>query len=178
MLPIVTLSLLKKNSFTIPKDEKEILIEALIACLILLVGLVIIMLVHELIHAFLYKKYTNEKPRLIINLQEISLKVENHNNVRLKYKENITDFVLTTNNNVLNRAYCEKVAASLAREGVTTALDAMNYLKSVNEKRKSNIKIATRRPKNTKIEEETPVVNTTPTEEELDWNSLISDIED
>ena len=90
----------------------------------------------------------------------------------------LIDFVLTTNNNVLNRAYCEKVAASLAREGVTTALDAMNYLKSVNEKRKSNIKIATRRPKNTKIEEETPVVNTTPTEEELDWNSLISDIED
>lgn len=46
----------------------------------------------------------------------------------------LIDFTLSMNNNVLSRAYCEKVAASLAREGVMTTIDAMNYLRKSNRK--------------------------------------------
>ena len=41
----------------------------------------------------------------------------------------VIDFVLTMNNNVLSTYSAEKVAASLSREGVQTAVDAMEYLK-------------------------------------------------
>ena len=37
-------------------------------------------------------------------------------------------FVLSTNDNVLNSNYVEKVGASLVRAGISNALDAMNYL--------------------------------------------------
>ena len=47
----------------------------------------------------------------------------------------LIDYILTNCDNVLSRAYAEKVAASLAREGVTTTLDAMNYLRKVNKSR-------------------------------------------
>lgn len=43
----------------------------------------------------------------------------------------IVEYVLIKNNNILYKNYCEKVAASLAREGVTTTVDAMNYLKKL-----------------------------------------------
>ena len=46
----------------------------------------------------------------------------------------LVEQTLSTNNNVLSRAYIEKVAASLVREGITTALDAMNYLRDINKK--------------------------------------------
>jgi replication initiation and membrane attachment protein DnaB len=36
-------------------------------------------------------------------------------------------YVLTEQNNTLPRAYTEKLAASLGREGLTTALDTMDY---------------------------------------------------
>lgn len=39
--------------------------------------------------------------------------------------------VLLKNNNTLSRAYTEKVASSLVREQIETALDATNYLKAV-----------------------------------------------
>ena len=42
----------------------------------------------------------------------------------------VIDFVLTMNNNVLSTYSAEKVAASLSREGVQTAVDAMEYLKN------------------------------------------------
>ena len=48
----------------------------------------------------------------------------------------IIDFVLSMNNNVLSRAYCEKIAASLNREGIKTTIDAMNYLNNVLASRK------------------------------------------
>ncbi|MFA7032057.1 MAG: DnaD domain protein [Bacilli bacterium] len=51
----------------------------------------------------------------------------------------IVDFVSTVNNNILSRAYCEKVAASLAREGILTTIDAMNYLKKVTHPRQKEI---------------------------------------
>ena len=43
----------------------------------------------------------------------------------------LLDYVLTVNNNIISRTYIEKIAASLAREGVTTAYDTMQYLKGV-----------------------------------------------
>ena len=51
----------------------------------------------------------------------------------------IVDYVLTKNNNILSKAFAEKIAGSVAREGITTALDAMNYLKKVSSKRKKTI---------------------------------------
>lgn len=48
----------------------------------------------------------------------------------------LVDYVLTINNNILSRPLTEKIAASLSREGVETAIDAMNYLKKVNRKPK------------------------------------------
>ncbi len=55
----------------------------------------------------------------------------------------IIDYVLHKNNNILSNNYCEKIASSLARENVTTAVDAMNYLNSLstkkNNKKENNI---------------------------------------
>ncbi len=48
----------------------------------------------------------------------------------------LMDYVLTVNDNILSRPFAEKIAASLAREGVTTAIDAMNYLKKIRRRGK------------------------------------------
>jgi len=44
----------------------------------------------------------------------------------------LIDYVLAKADNVLSRRYTEKIASSLAREGVTTAIDTMNYLIKIN----------------------------------------------
>lgn len=44
----------------------------------------------------------------------------------------IIDYTLTKNNNILSKNYCEKIASSLAREKIETAIDAMNYLNRIN----------------------------------------------
>lgn len=86
----------------------------------------------------------------------------------------IVDFVLTTNNNVLIRPLCEKIGASLAREGVTTTIDAMNYLKKVsrgNRKEKvQEISVPDREEpaKTSKKSSKTP----------LNWDELLDDIDD
>ena len=49
----------------------------------------------------------------------------------------VVDYVLQRCDNVLNRLYAEKVAASLVRENICTAVDAMNYLKKVDKKSRS-----------------------------------------
>lgn len=46
----------------------------------------------------------------------------------------VVEYVLYKNNNILSKNYCEKIAASLAREKVVTAIDAMNYLNKMNVK--------------------------------------------
>lgn len=48
----------------------------------------------------------------------------------------LIDYVLTVNDNILSRPFAEKIAASLAREDVTTAIDAMNYLKKIRKRGK------------------------------------------
>lgn len=53
----------------------------------------------------------------------------------------LIDYVLGMNNNILSKAYCEKVAASLVRENVQSALDAMNYFKrTTKQERRKNKK--------------------------------------
>ena len=49
----------------------------------------------------------------------------------------IVDYVLTTNNNILNRSLTEKIAGSVAREGCKTAIDTMNYLKKTSRRKKA-----------------------------------------
>jgi replication initiation and membrane attachment protein len=86
----------------------------------------------------------------------------------------LIDFVLTTNNNVLSRPLCEKIAASLAREGIVTALDAMNYLKSIAQGAKKVTKITY----TTKVEAATHEEKEETTQEDLDWDELMKHMED
>lgn len=76
----------------------------------------------------------------------------------------VIDFVLQMNNNVLSKYSVEKIASSISRENVETAIDAMNYLnnsyignaRNKNET-KSNKKYNNQEPKNSmnvNIEEE------------------------
>ena len=67
----------------------------------------------------------------------------------------IVDYVLTVNDNVLSKPFAEKIAGSVAREGISTAIDAMNYLKKVSSKRKKP---------NQKVEEEETVLEEQPQE--------------
>ncbi len=78
----------------------------------------------------------------------------------------VVDYVLAKADNVLSRAYAEKVAASLVRENARTAVDAMNYLRKVDKK--------TRGKKQIKkivlpVEENIEPVNKK--EKESDWES-------
>lgn len=83
----------------------------------------------------------------------------------------LIDYVLNVNNNVLSRAFAEKVAASLARENIKTTVDAMNYLKKTSGKG--------RKKKPAENKNETPVVeNVEEKEENLDWDQMIKDLEE
>ena len=83
----------------------------------------------------------------------------------------VIDYVLTTNNNILSRPLCEKIGGSLAREGITTAIDAMNYIIQVTRRRKSKNKTDIEQPVTTiKKEEKT---KQTP----LNWDELLDDID-
>ena len=55
----------------------------------------------------------------------------------------IVEYVLYKNNNILSKNYCEKIASSLAREGVKTTVDAMNYLKKLTIKSQPKKKVTT-----------------------------------
>ena len=87
----------------------------------------------------------------------------------------LIDYVLTVNNNVLSRAYVEKIAASLAREGITTVLDAMNYLKKIKKgSRKKTSSTSRSEPK------EEPIVtsnNEENQEDDVSWEELMKDLE-
>ena len=83
----------------------------------------------------------------------------------------IIDYVLTTNNNVLSRPYCEKVAASLAREGIVSTLDAMNYLKKISSGGKEKYSPTKESESFTSSE------SNKESEENLNWNQLVDDID-
>ena len=59
----------------------------------------------------------------------------------------IVEYVLYKNNNILSKNYCEKIASSLAREGVSTTVDAMNYLKKLTINSQSKKKVASQKVK-------------------------------
>lgn len=84
----------------------------------------------------------------------------------------LIDYVLTVNNNILSRAYTEKIAASLAREGITTVIDAMNYLKKItkNKRKKETKEVKTTTKEN---KEETTEESE---EDDVSWDELMNDI--
>jgi len=93
----------------------------------------------------------------------------------------IIDFVLSMNNNVLSRAYCEKIAASFNREGIETTIDAMNYLNNILAGRKKNKKnkssnINIKKKNNEDDEEiETNNKNNSGQVSKEEWNELFED---
>lgn len=88
----------------------------------------------------------------------------------------IVDYVLASNNNVLSRPYCEKIATSLAREGIETTIDAMNYLKKVNSNRKkptNNVKMEIRKPVRTIAASNNDVKESL---DDISWSQLIDEL--
>lgn len=87
----------------------------------------------------------------------------------------IIDYTLEKNNNVLSKAYLEKICASIARSNIETTIDAMNYLKSINKGTKKEYK-----------EEYAPLedkpskkANNKPTkEDDKEWESLMAELEE
>lgn len=88
----------------------------------------------------------------------------------------LIDYVLTVNNNVLSRAYVEKIAASLAREGITTVIDAMNYLKKIKSGAKKK-KDSNYPKENKKTEEPKEIESQENNEDDVSWEDLINDLE-
>ena len=86
----------------------------------------------------------------------------------------LVDYVLSKNNNILSRALCEKIGASLAREGVTTTIDAMNYLTKVSKKTAKE----TSKARNEKTEEKQNIVKDKKEDSQLNWDQLLDDIDD
>ena len=79
----------------------------------------------------------------------------------------IVEYVLYKNNNILSKNYCEKIASSLAREGVVTTVDAMNYLKKLTVKSQTKKKV-------TRVQKDEP----NDTEISLDeMNDLLNELE-
>jgi replication initiation and membrane attachment protein len=87
----------------------------------------------------------------------------------------LISFVLETNGNILPKALCQKIAASLARENITTALDAMDFLKKIYKKQEK--KVSTK-AKTTTHPTDTEQSSAEPVEEEIDWDELMSQMED
>ena len=86
----------------------------------------------------------------------------------------VVDYVLYKADNVLSRPYAEKVAVSLVRENILTAVDAMNYLKKVDKKsrnkraNKSFIKVLETEKKDTKDNDNK--------DWEMDWDRILDEI--
>ena len=92
----------------------------------------------------------------------------------------VVDYVLAKADNVLSRAYAEKVAASLVRENARTAVDAMNYLRKVDKKtrgKKPNKKIVLpveeSKPTKTNAKE---VKSEKESDWELDWDRIMDEL--
>ena len=87
----------------------------------------------------------------------------------------LIDYVLYKGDNILNKSYAEKVAASLVRDNILTAVDAMNYLKKVEKKsysRKTNktfIKVLETEHKDSGTENKNK-------DWESDWDRILDDL--
>ena len=87
----------------------------------------------------------------------------------------IVDYVLYKADNVLSRAYAEKVAVSLVRENILTAVDAMNYLKKVDKKSRSK-KVNKSFVKVLETEHKDPTNETSSKDWESDWDRFLDEI--
>ncbi|MEA5061497.1 MAG: DnaD domain protein [Erysipelotrichaceae bacterium] len=83
----------------------------------------------------------------------------------------IIDYVLTKNDNVLSRALTEKVASSLAREGVTTTIDAMEFLNKT-KKKKRIIQESTKPVLDSEKKDVSDNENKKTDTQDIDWDSL------
>ena len=81
----------------------------------------------------------------------------------------IVEYVLHKNKNILSQNYCEKIASSLARENILTAVDAMNYL--------NKMTLKTVKTKSEKTEKTNEKVESSEDLTLDDMNSLIDELE-
>lgn len=89
----------------------------------------------------------------------------------------IIDFVLTSNNNVLSRAYAEKVAASVARSNIETTVDAMNYFRnSFKKKTTPSASTVKYEPQTEEVENDNSINSAS--NDDVDWDKLLSDLEE
>ena len=93
----------------------------------------------------------------------------------------VVDYVLTKADNVLSRAYAEKVAASLVRENARTAVDAMNYLRKIDKKTrgKKTTKKMVLPVENIKVNKEKPTDKSKTKDDgdwELEWDRLMDEL--
>ena len=79
----------------------------------------------------------------------------------------IIDYVLYKNDNVLSRNYCEKVASTLARNNITTTIEAMDNLNKISLNSKAKVKKAEE-----KVEESKPEPKVESTESNVDDEEL------
>ena len=63
----------------------------------------------------------------------------------------LIDYCLERNNNILSRSYVTKIAASIARENITSTIDTMNYLLKNQNKRKTTSAIQVKENKKEEI---------------------------
>ena len=85
----------------------------------------------------------------------------------------IIDFVLSQNNNILSKAYAEKIAASFNRENIETIIDAMNYCNFIISDAASKKKKTKKRSGNTESEDEKPETKKSLTVD--DWDELFKE---
>lgn len=69
----------------------------------------------------------------------------------------VIDFVLQTNDNILSKASCEKLAAAVLREGCRTSRDALDFLYGVEKKRRGYKNKANQPAKELPKQEEKPI---------------------
>ena len=86
----------------------------------------------------------------------------------------VIDYTLEKNNNVLSKAYCEKICASIARSNIETTVDAMNYLKSIARGSKKEYKEEIIPPLD-KEEKKTSKANKA---DDKEWESLMAELEE
>jgi len=85
-------------------------------------------------------------------------------------------YALNTNNNILSKSFCEKIAASLARENIRTAIDAINYINENNNSYKRGLSSSSK--ENSKKEQANVEEQISDKEAEEKWNELLSDFEE
>ncbi len=93
----------------------------------------------------------------------------------------LIDFVLATKDNTLPKSYTEKIAASLAREGVTSAIDAMNFLKKTRKNTKKNNGQSTYGSSKISLGSENKTKQSSDSkeeeEDEVSWDDLLNEIQ-